>query len=214
MALPIRIDKRTYRPFAEMLSPPPGAGPWVTEDRGFLSPKKSTIRLKKTFGAYLEVGGRTILIVIDEPAAAPGSDVWAFIHDVAAHLVAVYPALNQQAKDALARLSAVVFAQSPKRAFANIKNACFFYDTDELLVAGGSGRISTAYAVSNIVHDANHIWLDRNGKAATGLPAEVICWQLQVDNRVALGLAPHEVTHLQGFIAKPETAGIRINEDI
>lgn len=213
MASPILANGFTYRPLAEMIAAP-GDLPWVAEDRSSMSFKPDTILLKSTFGAYFEVGGRNILIVVDEPAAAPGSDVWTFIHDIAARLVAAYPALDRQARDALARLEAVIFAKSPERSFADVRKGRFFYDTDEFLVQGGSRKISTSYAASNIVHDANHVWLECNGQPSTGLPAEVVCWQLQVDNQVALGLAPHEVAHLQGFIDNPETAGLRIIQPV
>ena len=216
MLAPIKVRKRTYHHYSAMVppaGPPPAPFPGKEEDRGFLSPKKKTIRLKKTLGTYLDVGGRNILFVIDRDAVAPGSAEWGFIHDVARTLANAFPALNAQAKAALGTLEAVIFAKSPKRSFANVSNGCFFYDTDEFKV-GASGRISTAYAASNIVHDANHVWLHRQGKSATGDKAEIACWQLQVDNRAALGLAPHEVKHVQGFIDDPASAQQRMDSDV
>lgn len=213
MTLPIQVRNRTYCHYSTMLpgaGAPPFAGP--VENRSFLSPKRR-IRLKKTCGAYLVLGERTILLVIDQDAGSPGSGHWQFIHDVARHLADCYPLLDAGAKAALAVLHAVVFTQSPLRSFANVSNGCFFYDTDEFKV-GDSGRISTAYAASNIVHDANHVLQSRQGRPFTGDVAEAACWRLQVDNQAALGLAPHEVTHVQGFIDDPASAQMRMDSDI
>ena len=72
MLAPIKIRNRTYHHYTTMV---PGAGgpafPGKVEDRSFMSPKKR-IRLKKTCGTFLDVGGRNILFVIDHEAAPPG----------------------------------------------------------------------------------------------------------------------------------------------
>ena len=213
MTLPIKVRKRTYHHYKTMV-PGPGQPPFPgkAEKRSFLSPNKQRIRLRQTCGTYADIGGRNILFVIDQDAGLPGSDQWRFIHDIAQRLVDAFPKLNQAARDALAALHAVVFTKSPDRSFANVGNGCFFYDTDEFKV-GDSGRISTAYAASNIVHDANHVLLSRQGKQTVGDAAEVACWQLQVDNQAALGLLPHEVNFLKGFIADPASARQRMNQD-
>lgn len=213
VALPITVRQRTYHHYSTMV---PAAGQsafsGAVENRSFLSPKKR-IRLKKTCGVYLDVGGHNILFVVDHNAAPPGSSEWSFIRDVAQKLADAFPTLNARAKTALSALHAVVFASSPKRSFANVSNGCFFYDIDEFRV-DASHRISTAYAASNIVHDANHVLLSKEKKAFTGDKAEVACWQLQVDNQAALGLAPHEVAHVQGFIDNPASAQIRMDSDV
>ncbi len=213
MLAPIKVRNRTYHHFSTMV---PGRGqpafPGKVEDRSFMSPKKR-IRLKKTCGTFLDVGGRNILFVIDHDAAAPGSVEWGFIRDVAQTLADAFPTLDARGKAALGALHAVVFAASPKRSFANVPNASFFYDIDEFRI-DATNRISTAYAASNIVHDANHVLLHREGKKATGDKAEIACWQLQVDNRAALGLAPHEVAHVQGFIDDPASAQQRMDSEV
>ena len=213
MPAPISVRNRTYHHYSSMV---PAAGqppfPGKVEKRSFLSPKKGRIGLKRTHGAYVDLGGRNILLVIDEDSGLPGSEQWRFIHEVAKRLADAFPGLNARAKAALASLHAVVFTRAPDRAFANVPNGCFFYDTDEFKV-GDSGRISAAYAASNIVHDANHILLHREKKPHTGDAAEIACWQLQIDNKTALGLAPHEVAHVQGFINDPASARIRMDQD-
>ena len=213
MTAPITFRNRTYHHYSTMV-PGPGQPAFAgkVEDRSFLSPKKR-IRLKKTCGTFLDVGGRNILFVIDHDAAAPGSIEWGFIRGVAQTLADAFPKLNARAQAALAALHAVVFAASPKRSFANVSNGSFFYDIDEFRI-DAAHRISTAYAASNIVHDANHVLLHRERKPFTGDAAEIACWQLQVDNRAALGLAPHEVTHVQGFIDNPASAHIRMDSDV
>jgi len=213
MTAPIRIRNRIYHHHTTM-TPSPGKPPFPgkVENRSFMSPKKR-IRLKKTCGTYLDVGGRNILFVIDHDAAPPGSGEWCFIRDVAQTLADAFPKLDARGKAALAALHAVVFAASPNRSFANVSNASFFYDIDEFRI-DGTHRISTAYAASNIVHDANHVLLEREGKKFTGDEAEIACWRLQVDNRAALGLAPHEVAHVQGFIDNPASAQQRMDSDV
>lgn len=213
MLAPIRIRNRTYHHVSTMV-PGPGQPPFPgkVENRSFMSPKKR-IRLKKTCGTYLDVGGRNLLFVIDQEAAPPGSIEWGFIRDVARTLANAFPRLDARAKAALAALHAVVYAASPQRSFANVSNGSFFYDIDEFRI-DANHRISAAYAASNIVHDANHVLLHREGRKFTGDKAEVACWQLQVDNRAALGLAPHEVTHIQGFIDDPASAQQRMDSDV
>jgi hypothetical protein len=129
------------------------------------------------------------------------------------HLGDALPKLDERAREALNALHAVVFAKSPQRSFANVRNGCFFYDTDEFRI-GAHNRISTAYAASNIVHDANHVLLHRERKPYAGDAAEVACWRLQVTNQAALGLASHEVAHIQGFIDNPASARKRMESGI
>jgi len=209
MTQKISVDNRTYCFYTDLM-PAPGGAPWAfpgtAEDRGFLSPKQDKIPLRRTYGAYVTLGGRNILFVIDD-AVAPGSPMWTFIHKVAARLVASYDALDAGAKQALARLRAVVFVASPDRSFAQVEKGIFFYDTDEIVRADGSW-ISDSYAASNIVHDANHVLLSETGIQHWGLEAEKTCWNLQVANKAALGLDAHEVAHLNKLIADPDiTAG-------
>ena len=207
MTDPIVVGDRTYVHFSRMT---PFTG--KVEDRGFLSPKKKRIRLKDTRGAYVPVDGHNILFVIDGETVSPGSDDWNFIQQVAQKLAESYDRLNPRAKEALKQLVAVVFAKSPKRSFASVKKSCFFYDIDEFLRSDGS-RVRAQWVASNIVHDANHVRLFKIGRKHAGFAAEVECWQLQVENRDALGLDQVEVDHLGGFIRNPETAGQRMEED-
>lgn len=219
MAGPIKVRKRTYRPWSEMAPPAgvaaPGAPAWrfpgPVEDRGFLSPKKKVIGLKKTYGLYMALGGRNILLVVDGAAAVPGSAAWAFIHKVAGQLAAAYPGLDADAKQALAMLDAVIFAASPSRSFAQVEKATFFSDTDEFQRADKSW-ITPAYSASCIVHDANHVRIHKKGGKHWGEAAEIACWKLQVANAAPLGLAAFEVDFLKDLIAHPEKAKTRMEE--
>jgi hypothetical protein len=213
MNRPIQLRNRTYHHYTTMVpSAGQGAFPGSIENRSFMSPKRR-IKLKESRGAYLDIGGRNILLVIANDAAAPGSIDWKFIHDVAKRLAEAFPNLDARARQALSVLHAVVYARSPKRSFANVRNGSFFYDTDEFVI-DANNRVSAAYAASNIVHDANHVLLDRERRPFAGDSAEVACWQLQVANKAALGLAPHEVTHIQGFINNPASARKRMDSDV
>lgn len=211
MAAPIKVRNRTYRHYSEMIpaAGAPFAGP--IEDRGFLSPKKKVISLKQSYGAYLPVGGHTILLVIDRPAAAPGTPAWAFIHTVVRQLDAAFPALDPAGKEALSMLDAVIFAASPSRSFARVEKSTFFSDTDEFQRADKSW-ISPAYSASCIVHDANHVRIHKKGKQHWGEKAEIACWKLQVANKDALGLDKFEVDFLQDLIDHPEKAKVRMEE--
>lgn len=201
---PINVDGTQYVHFTRMT--PPGG---TAEDRGFLSPKKKKIPLKETFGAYVPVDGHNILFVVDKAAIAPGSSDWTFVQEVARALSDSHPRLNARGKEALKKLKAVVFAKSPKRSFASVKNSCFFYDTDEFLRSDRS-RVRAQWVASNIVHDANHVRLFQAGQKHAGFKAEKECWQLQVDNRTALGLDKTETDHLQRLIDDPKLAKDRM----
>ena len=215
----IFVDGRLYCPFAAMVAPA-GAGAagqpaWSfagpVEDRSRFRPPEAALDLKATYGAFMDLGGRKVLIVIDKNAVEPGSEEWGFIYAAAKTLVAAYPALDAQAKAALANLNAVIFTKKPERSFASVAGGWFFYDTDELRRTDKK-LISPGYAASNIVHDANHVRQFHAGKDYTGDAAEIDGWQLQVNNRVALGLTDGEVAHLQGFIDHPETARQRMEQ--
>lgn len=207
---PISVNKRTYLPYGAMVPPAGGAGfAGPLEDRGFMSPKKSAIRLKQTHGVYLTLGGRNILFAIDAAAAPPGSKAWEFIHKVLAQLEAAYPKLDAGAQTALGKLEAVVFAASPSRSFAQVDKSTFFSDTDEFQRADGSW-ITPAYSASCIVHDANHVLLHKKGIQHWGQAAEEACWKVQVANRLALGLDATETAFLQDLIDHPEKAKARM----
>jgi hypothetical protein len=207
------VDGLSYVPFADLVAPAGAAPGWAfagkVEDRGKFKPpaNEAVVDLKATYGAFVNLGGRNVLIVIDKAAVLPGSKDWGVIHEVAKTLAAAYPALDAQAKAALAVLNAVIFMKSPQRSFASVDGGWFFYDTDEFPNA------TPAFAASNIVHDANHVWLHHNHKPHVGNAAEIACWQLQVDNKAALGLQAYEVAYLQGLIGNPETSKKRMEEN-
>jgi hypothetical protein len=215
----ITVDGRYYCPFTALVGPAgaaaPGQAAWTfagkVADRSQFRPPEAKVDLKAAYGAYMSLGGRNVLIVIDQKAVEPGSDYWNFIHAAAKTLVEAYPALDAQAKAALANLNAVIFTQKPERSFASVAGGWFFYDTDELHRSDNQ-LITPPYAASNIVHDANHIRQYHLGQQYWGDAAEIDGWQLQVNNRAALGLVAGEVTHLQGFIDHPETARQRMNQ--
>jgi len=206
----IIVDGRSYSPFAALIGP---AFAGKVEDRSRFRPPEAHLDLKATYGAYMVLGGRNILIVIDRAATLPGSKEWGLIHAAAKVLTGGYEALNAQAKDALANLNAVIFAKSPKRSFASVAGGWFFYDTDEFLNSAG-GLISPAYVASNMVHDANHVRQFHARIPHTGDAAEVDGWQLQVDNKDALGLQTFEVDFIKTFIADPAKARQRMEEDV
>lgn len=217
----ILVDRLSYCPFEAMVAPAGAGGPgqpaWSfagpVEDRGRFRPPEAQLDLKTTYGAYMVLGGRNVLIVVDRAATLPGSKEWGLIHAAAKVLTGNYSALNAQAKDALSNLNAVIFAKSPKRSFASVAGGWFFYDTDEFLNSAG-GLISPAYVASNMVHDANHVRQFHARIPHTGDAAEVDGWQLQVDNAGALGLQPFEVQFIQGFITNPASARQRMEEDV
>jgi hypothetical protein len=208
----IVVDGLSYCPFAGLIAPAGQAGwsfPGKVEDRSKFSPpaNEAIVNLKTTYGAYANLGGRNLLIVIDRASVQPGTKDWDFVHSVAKTLSAAYPALDAQAKAALAGLNAVIFMKSPQRSFASVAGGWFFYDTDEFTNA------TPSFAASNIVHDANHVWLFRNHKPHVGDAAEIICWQLQVDNQAALGLQGYEVDYLKKLIGDPATSKQRMDEN-
>jgi hypothetical protein len=212
----ILVDGKTYCPFALMIAPPDGGAQWTfpggVEDRSRFGPPEAHIDLKTTYGAYLSVGGRNVLIIVDKAATGPGSKRWLLIHAAAKVLESAYPALNAQARDALSNLNAVIFASSPKRSFASVAGGWFFYDVDEF-VSQGEILVSPAYVASNMVHDANHVRQYHAHQPHTGDKAEIDGWRLQVDNGPALGLQPYEIDYLKDFIAHPEKATQRMNEN-
>lgn len=212
MTLPITVDSRSYCFYTDLVPPAPGAPGWAfpgtAEDRGFMSPKQDKIPLARTYGAYVTLGGHDVLVVIDD-SVTPGSAMWGFIHKVAARLAASHDALDAAAKEALARLKAVVFVPSPDRSFAQVDKGIFFYDTDEIVRADGSW-ITDSYAASNVVHDANHVLMSEKGMKHWGEEAEKTCWLLQVANGAALGLDDYELAHLQKLIADPSLSAGRI----
>jgi len=208
----ILVDGLSYCPYAGLVAPA-GASGWKfggkLEDRSKFRPpaNEAAVDLSSTYGAFITLGGRNVLIVIDGKAVQPGTTEWNFIFQAAKTLAAAYPALDAQAKAALGVLNAVVFTKSPKRSFASVDGGWFFYDTDEFPNA------TAAFAASNIVHDANHVWLHHNHKPHVGDEAEITCWKLQVANQAALGLQPYEVTYLQGLIGNPGTSKQRMDEN-
>jgi hypothetical protein len=217
----IVVDRLSYCPFEAMVAPAGAGGPgqpaWSfagpVEDRGRFRPPEAQLDLKATYGAYMVLGGRNVLIVVDRAATLPGSGEWGLIHAAAKTLTDGYDALSAQAKDALGNLNAVIFAKSPKRSFASVAGGWFFYDTDEFLNSAG-GLISPAYVASNMVHDANHVRQFHARIPHTGDAAEIDGWQLQVDNKDALGLQKFEVDFIKTFIADPSKARQRMEEDV
>ena len=207
MADPKIFNDNPYYPHSEMI-PAPGAGPsplaTASEDRQSYSPRLTAIDLRSTAGVYVTVGGgHDIRFVIDRNSIGYLSPQWRLIAETADRLAACFPTLSAQGRRALNALKAVVFSKSPLRGFADVDPDIFFYDTDEFVTQDGVTLISPAYAASNIVHDANHIWMHDNGVLWHGVDAEKTCWLLQVENKDALGLEPHEVAFLDGLIANP-----------
>lgn len=209
----IRVRGADYFPAAWLLSDGPEAdeAALVVQSRqSFVSSKQ--LRLDRTSGAYVRVGERDLLLAIDRRTVEPGSEEWRFIGRVTERLAACWDGLSAQARAALESLAGVVFSTSPQRAFADVKPNTFVYDVDEFRRPDGS-FVSPSYAASNIVHDANHIWMFDNHQTHTGEAAEVVCWQLQVDNAGPLGLEPYEVDFLQNLIGNPTLVAARIEQD-
>ncbi len=213
MAKAIVVDGKSYRHHSEMVpadgSPSPLAGEAV-DRQSFFPKKKKKMRLDKTAGAYVPLGGRNLLLVIDRNSVAVPSGEWTLIAETAKRLEACFPTLSAQGKAALARLRAVVFSSKPLRSYADVKPDIFFYDTDEFRRKDGS-LVGASWTASCVVHDANHVWQHDNGKEWHGEAAEVVCWQLQIDNAAPLGLDPGEIAHLKGFIADPKKIVERAN---
>ena len=206
MTQPIIVDKRIYHHHSKLVpadgSPSPLAA--QSEDRqDFFRKSKKKMRLDNTAGAYVPLGGRNLLLVIDKNSVAPGSGEWRLIAETAARLEQGWPTFSPQARVALGALRAVVFSAKPLRSYADVRPDIFFYDTDEFRRSDGS-MVSASWTASCVVHDANHIWQHDNGKKWHGVDAEVVCWRLQVENRDALGLTQVDVDHLNRFIADPE----------
>ena len=170
------------------------------------------LKLDRTCGVYLPVGGQSLLFIIDIRTIKFDSDEWRLIARIAEHLVKCWPQLDADAKTALKALYAVTFTTSPNRAYADVKPKTFVYDVDEFRDSAG-GLITVAYAVSNIIHDANHIHQYDMHQAYDGAAAEQICWKLQIANAAALGLAPYEVDFLTKLVEKPELVAARLASD-
>lgn len=205
MAGTIKVDRKTYHHHS-LIVPADGTPSPVaanTENRQSFFKKKKAMKLDNTAGAYLPLGGRNILLVIDKNSVPPGSGEWQLIADTAARLAACYPTLSAQAKAALGMLRAIVFSARPLRSYADVRPDLFIYDTDEFRRKDGS-LVGASWTASCVVHDANHIWQHDNGKKWHGVEAEVGCWQLQIDNARALGLTDIDVAHVKSFIADPE----------
>ncbi len=206
MAQTIKVDGKVYHHYSNLVPADGSASPLrdQSEDRQAFFPKhKKKMRLNNTAGAYVPLGGRNVLLVIDKDNVAPGSGEWKLIAETAAKLEQCYPSLSAQGKAALGKLKAVVFSAKPLRSYADVRPDIFFYDTDEFRRKDGS-LVGASWTASCVVHDANHIWQHDNGKPWHGAAGEVPCWHLQVDNRDALGLTQIDVDHLNNFIAHPE----------
>ncbi|MEA3029617.1 MAG: hypothetical protein QOG13_942 [Sphingomonadales bacterium] len=204
MANPIKVDGKTYHHHSS-IAPTDGTPSPVaanTENRQSFFKDKKAMKLDNTAGAYLPLGGRNILLVIDKSSVPPGSGEWQLVADTAARLAACYATLSPQAKTALGMLRAIVFSAKPLRSYADVRPDIFFYDTDEFRRKDRS-LVSPSWTASCIVHDANHIWQHDNGKPWHGVEAEVGCWQLQIDNAASLGLTDIDVAHVNSFIADP-----------
>jgi hypothetical protein len=205
MTAPIKVDGKTYHHHSSIVpadgSPSPVAA--NTENRQSFFKDKKAMKLDNTAGAYLPLGGRNILLVIDKNSVPPGSGEWQLIAETAARLEACHPTLSAQAKAALGMLRAIVFSAKPLRSYADVRPDIFFYDTDEFRRKDGS-LVSASWTASCVVHDANHIWQHDNDKPWHGVDAELVCWQLQVDNAGSLGLTDIDVAHVKSFIADPE----------
>ena len=173
---------------------------------------KKELRLDKTSGVFVPADYRDILFIIDRRTIQPRSEEWRFIGKIAGHLADCCGRLSDQGRAALTRLTAVVFSTSPLRSYADVKPNCFVYDVDEFRASDGS-LVSSAFAASNIVHDANHIWMFDQGQQYAGSAAETTCWQLQIDNRTALGLSDWEVDFLKGLVNDPAQVAERMDQD-
>jgi hypothetical protein len=182
----------------------------IQSRQSFVSAKN--LRLDQSSGVYVSINGNNLLLVIDRRTIQPLTAEWRFIGLVAERLAGCCANLSAQGQAALSSLVAVVFSTSPARSYADVKPNTFVYDTDEFRRSDGS-LISAAYAASNIVHDANHIWMYDHRLPHQGQDAEIICWQLQVDNREALGLDETEVSFLESLIGDPSQVAARIEQD-
>jgi len=204
MPATIKVDGKRYYHHTLIVPADGSPSPLIADkqDRQSFFKDKKAMRLDNTAGAYLELGGHRILFVIDKNCVLPGSGEWALIAETAARLAAAWPTLSAQAKKALDKLRAIVFSAKPLRSYADVRPDLFFYDTDEFRRGDGS-LVSASWTASCVVHDANHIWQHDKGKTWHGPAAESVCWQLQIDNAVPLGLTPIDVNHLKSFLADP-----------
>lgn len=212
MVDPIVVGKARYYPCADLHDGSEDAkvAADVQSRQSFISSRK--VKLDRTSGAFVVLGGRPLLLVIDLRTVGPGSDEWRFIGTVGTHLESHWQALSVQAKAALSTLKAVIFTTAPARAYADVKRSSFVYDVDEFQRSDGS-LISAAYASSNIVHDANHVWMFEHRQPYTGVDAEKTCWRLQIANAEALEIDPWDVDFLRGLIDDPAQVAMRIDED-
>jgi hypothetical protein len=208
----VTVKGRRYYPHTDLLEDLNGTGlEGDSEDRQkFVSER--TLALDRTCGVTVPVLGGTLLFVIDRRTVAPGSDEWRFIGEIAKLLADRCFLLSEQGQAALGGLLAVVFSTSPARAYADVRADCFVYDVDEFRRSDGS-LISPSYAASNIVHDANHVWMYEHGQTYAGTPAEIVCWQLQVDNAAALGLSRWDADYIRSLIGTPQLVAARIESD-
>ena len=214
MPEPIFVDDNVYHHHSRIDPSDGSVSPLrdQSENRQSYFKRKRKLPLDKTAGAYVSLGGRNLLLVIDKRTVRFGSPEWKMIAATAKRLEQAFPTLDAQAKAALATLRAVIFSAKPLRSFADVEPNLFFYDTDEFRRSDGS-LVDPSWTASCVVHDANHVWQKDNNRRWHGVEAEVACWHLQVDNAGPLGLSPGEVTHIKGFIADPESIIGRAGSD-
>ena len=181
------------------------------EDRqAFFDRRK--LPLDRTAGAFVELGGRPVLLVIDERTIGYRSEEWMMIAKIAAHLDHCYSRLTQQARDALSLLVAIVFSGIPDRSFAEVEPQLFIYNVKEFRRRDRT-FVDPAWCASCVVHDANHIWQHRARSPWHGVNAEVACWELQIDNKVPLALSDTDADWIRTFLADPEKIVGRAESD-
>ena len=214
MLQPISVDGRRYFHHSQMMPADGSPSPLrdQSDDRQTFFKKKKKLPLDRTCGAYVRLGGRDVLLVIDRRTVDIGTGEWQLIADTAERLEQCHETLSAQGKAALQTLRAVIFSKKPSRSFADVDPGTFIYDVDEFHRVDGS-LVAPAWTASCVVHDANHIWQRRNGRGWFGVDAEVACWELQVVNAGPLGLTDIDVRHLNGFLADPERIVGRANSN-
>lgn len=177
----------------------------------------NALRLASTCGAWVDVLGRRLKLVVDPDEVAPGSPEWGLIGRAATLLSQVAGRLCARSQQGLGVLRGVVFVSRPSRSYADVDSDCFVYDTDEFWTHRPDTQervlVSAAWVASNIVHDSCHVWLQNNGLPYTGEAVEKELWQLQIDNAGPLGLHSVEVDHLRWLIANPQSVLHRMNSD-
>jgi hypothetical protein len=208
----VTIEGQRYYQCADLLDGAAGADLEGDEEERQSFVTEQALKLDRTCGVVVPILGRELLFVIDKTTIAPGSEIWRFIGAVAQHLADHADGLSPEAQAGLTGLRAVVFSSWPSRAYADVQADCFVYDVDEFRYAGGQ-LISPAYAASNIVHDAYHVRMYEQGRDYAGVPAEIICWQLQVDNAEALAMTDWDANYIRGLIADPGPVMARISSD-